>query len=487
MTNYPDNNQTKSPGHDLGSGRSAVFAWVVAAAAYIMVVCVQQGLFTAKAPAPTTTKTASAIQPPNESDPTLSMGKVLVRLNAYAKAEKTEVPTWLKDQAVAATTHPLEQFRAAIIQAELAGPDPAIASLRTIDLAALDDKKSPHLSAQDAVILGQHRDFAIEILEGGGGAITHADREALIASHGYFGRLLLAQNLSQADPQRAPLVRYEGLVLALSFGGLIVLIGAVGGLIAFVVMLVWLISGKVKPAFVPPPPGGSVYIETLAVFLTLFISLQLAAHFLPESIRPSQTTRLVLQWLLLAAPFWPLLRGVRPADFRRQIGLHSGTGFWREVGSGVLGYFAGLPIFVLACALAVLAILIPRWFGGGEFEPPRNPIQDIVNQASTGTLVLVFMLATIWAPFVEESIFRGALYRHLRGRVGLAIAVPVVAIMFGFMHGYPLPLLLPVIALGGTIALMREWRGSLIAPITGHFLHNATVLTFGVLFAEAMK
>jgi len=30
-------------------------------------------------------------------------------------------------------------------------------------------------------------------------------------------------------------------------------------------------------------------------------------------------------------------------------------------------------------------------------------------------------------------------------------------------------------ALGTVFAIMREWRGSLIAPITAHMLHNGTV------------
>jgi len=49
---------------------------------------------------------------------------------------------------------------------------------------------------------------------------------------------------------------------------------------------------------------------------------------------------------------------------------------------------------------------------------------------------------------------------------------------FGLMHGYELFMLMPVISLGFGFAFLREWRGSLIAPMVAHFLHNATVLTF---------
>jgi membrane protease YdiL (CAAX protease family) len=36
--------------------------------------------------------------------------------------------------------------------------------------------------------------------------------------------------------------------------------------------------------------------------------------------------------------------------------------------------------------------------------------------------------------------------------------------------------------LGFGFAMMREWRGSLIAPMVAHFLHNATIMTFAILF-----
>jgi membrane protease YdiL (CAAX protease family) len=93
----------------------------------------------------------------------------------------------------------------------------------------------------------------------------------------------------------------------------------------------------------------------------------------------------------------------------------------------------------------------------------------------------------VWAPLTEEAIFRGALYRHLRGRAGTAVCTIATALVFGLMHGYALPLLIPIITLGVIFALMREWRGSLVASITAHFLHNATVLTFGILMFQAMK
>ena len=55
------------------------------------------------------------------------------------------------------------------------------------------------------------------------------------------------------------------------------------------------------------------------------------------------------------------------------------------------------------------------------------------------------------------------------------------------MHGYEFVMLLPVMSLGFGFALMREWRGSLIASMTAHLLHNGTALTFMFAFLSVLK
>jgi membrane protease YdiL (CAAX protease family) len=81
-------------------------------------------------------------------------------------------------------------------------------------------------------------------------------------------------------------------------------------------------------------------------------------------------------------------------------------------------------------------------------------------------------------------VFRGALYRHLRSRISVAAAAVLTALGFGLMHGYPIIMLGPVISLGAGFALMREWRGSIIASMTAHCIHNAGVLTLVLVMAN---
>ena len=90
-------------------------------------------------------------------------------------------------------------------------------------------------------------------------------------------------------------------------------------------------------------------------------------------------------------------------------------------------------------------------------------------------------------PIVEESLFRGVLFRHLRGTVGVVLAALGSAFVFGIIHPVPVLLTIPLMALGFNFALMREWRGSLLAPMTAHYLHNATVLTLLISVMSVVK
>jgi membrane protease YdiL (CAAX protease family) len=116
-----------------------------------------------------------------------------------------------------------------------------------------------------------------------------------------------------------------------------------------------------------------------------------------------------------------------------------------------------------------------------------NPIFEMVAGGDIFIIMLLFVLATTWAPIVEESIFRGALYRHLRGRLHWVAAGLLSGVLFAFMHDYGPLMVAPLIALGFMFAFMREWRGSIIAPMTAHFIHNFTLMAFMITFVQLIK
>ena len=444
-------------------------------------------------PGPPPARTAEQLAEAANQDPLpdpggLGMsGKLMLRLG---EAMPGVHPT-LAGQIRAAATDPADRPRAAVLLAELEGTDAAINQLDQLD-AALDPDAGAPDERDLPPGLGTDSRTLRTIYSQGPGALDQDQRDRLVRRLGDLGTIALAHGpggIDAADPERAAIV--SGGFAILGFGlGLFALIGSatVVGLILLIMALVRADSGKLRPAFDRPAPGGSVYLELFAVFVWGFLSVQLIGGLLsavisPEAIFP---VSVALQWsLLLLAFLYPRFRGVPRQLARAQLGLHRGKGFWREVRAGCVGYIAGVPIYLGAVLATALLLVDWAWFerevlGSGESAPPQNPLAEIVAGGSTLQVVLLFTLATIWAPLVEELVFRGGLYRHMRSRVIWPVAAIGSTIAFAMMHGYSPLLLIPVATLGLIFGALREWRGSLIAPIVAHLMHNFITLSVSI-------
>jgi membrane protease YdiL (CAAX protease family) len=143
---------------------------------------------------------------------------------------------------------------------------------------------------------------------------------------------------------------------------------------------------------------------------------------------------------------------------------------------------------MLAVGLVVYAILtwIARSFDGAA-EPPSHPVVDLLSEPTAFRVVMLFLIASVAAPIVEEIAFRGMLYGHLRGTVAprirllsVLIAAVVSSVVFAIIHPQGV---LFVPALGGLavgFCIFRELRGSLVAPMVAHGINNAVTLTIGL-------
>lgn len=387
---------------------------------------------------------------------------------------------------------------------------PAVDRLRVIMLGA----RALSAEVRDARLSELHQDLDPEsvlkadietlrrVWESGGDPSApgpdQAQIDALKKRHGWFAEMALSWNDPNA-PVRTAAASDGKKLLVLMFG----LFGLVG--LALLVGLVLLITGLILSTgkswswrFRPgapgddwpneagqvgsdPRPGAGVWLETVAVFLASFLALKLVGmaleHVYANATLPSWLpwVSILGQWLCLLAIFWPLARGMDWPRWKREIGWHRGRGAGHEVLAGVGGYLAGLPIYFGMALIMVLVMLVVSMFT--KTQPmPANKVVDLVEGGSPLALLAVFLLATIWAPIVEESIFRGALYGHLRRRVPLLLAAVGSAAVFAMLHGYLVMQLFIVGTLGFWFAVVREWRGSLIACATGHFIHNAVVL-----------
>ena len=103
--------------------------------------------------------------------------------------------------------------------------------------------------------------------------------------------------------------------------------------------------------------------------------------------------------------------------------------------------------------------------------------------------VLIIILAAIAAPIVEETIFRGVLYRQLRTSsksfnhaISILGSVLIVSFLFAAIHpqGWIAIPALMGIAIG--MNLMREWRGTVIPSMVVHGVSNGLVTSMMLIF-----
>lgn len=410
------------------------------------------------------------------------MGRYMVGAGRMLSAMQPAAAEQLADQFTGvandlARSDPLALVRAAIVQGELVGAD---AALETLDRAAA--------AINDWASLEPERDApAITMLEDvtalralytrGPGAIPDAQRDQLTQRYEWFARLAFSHGLDDADPARAaPLASASRTAATFIVAIIVVAIAFLTGIALCIAALVLRARGKLRPRYAPAAPGGSVYIEVFALFLVGFLAISFASASIEQATGRDLMPALI--WFLLLTPVWALLRGAPIRNWRFALGWHTGNGALREVAAGVVGYLAGLPIVALGIGCTLLFMSISGLFlPADEARAPTHPVVDQIAAGGAGAIVAIYILACVWAPIVEETVFRGALYHHMRARMIAPVSGIIVGFIFAAIHPQGWVAIPALMSLAIVFAFLREWRGSLIAPITAHALNNAFVIT----------
>jgi len=357
---------------------------------------------------------------------------------------------------------PEDAVRTAILIGELRGGEPARDALGKL----VQDKNSPEL-AQDIVVLQA-------LYKNGPGTLDPVARTRLTQRYGDLGKIALAYGVApDMEPRKS--LQAAALVLTIRLGilaaGFVIVV--VASLALFVTACVWAVRGKIRPAYVSDPTVGTAFLEGFTIYLILFILMGFTLRFAGWD---------NIQWIWLAVIILPVMfgwaawRGVSIDQWRQALGWHSGRGFGREFASGIAGYIAGLGVIG---AGGFVTYLLVRYSGARVSSPV------VLELRGDGWHILgIYAVACIFAPVMEETMFRGALFHHLRQRWGWAISAPVVAFIFAMLHpqGWVAVPALGSIAL--VLAALREWRGSLIAPIAAHACNNFLVLTVTLLVLQ---
>lgn len=381
-----------------------------------------------------------------------------------------------------------DRVRAAILSAEYEDAERAIERLDMLQVdLALESAELP--SSETHPLLTRDIRVLQTIYSGEIDTLTQADRDYLVTRYQLLGKAALTFGLDDEDPARKPLI--TGALVPLFLIVLVIGSALLTGFVLLIVGVVLLASGRLKPQMHKPTRGGSVFLETYAVFVGAFLIYVLLAKLIDHYPSLNQYAIFILpaQWILLVTAFWGLVRGMNFSRWRHAIGLYGGRQVIKEAWFGLLAYLASIPLFLAGALVTVLLFVIKEWINPtGEDEGiPNNEIFEIIANGDTVTIILLFTLATIWAPICEELIFRGALFRHLRGYLHWTLAGLATALLFAFMHSYGPLFVTPLIVLGFMFAFMRHWRGSLIAPMTAHFVHNFSIMTLTVVMVRMMN
>jgi hypothetical protein len=170
---------------------------------------------------------------------------------------------------------------------------------------------------------------------------------------------------------------------------------------------------------------------------------------------------------------------------------------WLPLGALVLRRRGGLPPLLprrqdLDALLVALAVLVPAWLvvgvGGplalarlGHIEPVRAAVYgwSLPTLTEPGSAAWALLRLVLLGPLAEELLWRGLVFRGLRGRLPPVPAAVACALAFALWHwltGWQALGALCAQYVGGYVAcLLVERTGGLFAPLLLHALGNAAV------------
>lgn len=269
--------------------------------------------------------------------------------------------------------------------------------------------------------------------------------------------------------------------LAMTLIGPMLLIALLGsGTIILIGWFVYQGTGGIGPAVGFPTRPVSLYAADMsalraALFLGayFFIAQGVVAAVLAIYLKVDMgVSMLVGQFVGLA-----ILLGIAAINFRDgtlPLGkMIRGQGSLPKLfGAGILGYMANFPAFML---LTVIAGALLQ-----NLPTPSHAVAEQLANATPLTYLLLFLVAAVFAPILEEIVFRGWLFQGLTTRTGkVALSIFISGITFAVIHPQG-PILYPALAWIGAMGAFLTYRtASLVPAMVMHALHNATVLLIG--------
>jgi|GEM_PF-2367791 len=309
--------------------------------------------------------------------------------------------------------------------------------------------------------------------------ITTEERAVLRSELGWFAEL--AAGPGRVAPEKSDEIKARSaevivLIMLCLIGAALVILA--GGLFLYMLVRNQRITGKALRFNNKVMPRG-IMLEAFALYLGM-VSLGEAAAIVIHG-----SFSLAGYGLSMVVPLvWPRMRGYRWRPFLQSLGWHRGEGVFKEIGFGIIGYSGVLAIASIGiCLTWVISLFVGVFAGGGPestFEttsPQPHPVLGWMFRGGWVEKLFCLLLAAVLAPLLEETLFRGALHRYLRGRLGFFLSALITGVIFAGLHpqGW---LAIPALgSIGIGFSLLREWRDSLIAPTVAHAINNGLLIT----------
>ncbi len=142
-----------------------------------------------------------------------------------------------------------------------------------------------------------------------------------------------------------------------------------------------------------------------------------------------------------------------------------------------LGIAAGAAVLMLVAVTVVAGVQEKITHA----EPHQDVLQMFKDAPHGLAYVLLTLIGVVFAPFVEELVFRGFLFNAVLRYAPAAIAAIVSAAIFGSLHivgahGAQWGVFFPIFAVGLVLAWVYRTTGKLSASMTAHGLFNGITL-----------
>lgn len=200
------------------------------------------------------------------------------------------------------------------------------------------------------------------------------------------------------------------------------------------------------------------------IVISFAIALMLMAIF-PEIYENDDLFFIVLLSIVLIMFIW-FLRGTH--------GLSNNFNqlFNPNIRNEILYVFALNIIFafIFTCCISILDLLF------GFYDPSWVSILDIDSvNVSAGAFLLSAIASIIFAPILEELVFRGVLFNRLKIRIGIIPAMIISSFLFGIGHDFGG--MTSAFLFGICMCILYLKTDNILVPMSVHLINNV-VATF---------